>query len=632
MRKVYKSKKTMISLLIFTITLMAVVATSYFTANIYGATEVEYDVQNDWGGGATVDVIIYNSDSVNMDGWNLSWTFPGDQQIASLWNAEYTQSGSNVTVTNTEWNSIIPANGSISFGFNLTYSGTNTDPTDFVINGSSSSTATVKAASTTSTSQTTGTETTTPDDNSTKDAQITLSNNSISVSGSGAIASGNQVTISSAGQYSISGSISDGQIIVDTADEDKVEITLNSASINCSNSAPINIRSGEVILTLRGDNSTTDGESYNYDDSVDEEPNAAIFSKDDLTINGTGSITVNGNFNDGINCKDDLKISEGTINVTAVDDGLRGKESVEVNGGNITVNAQGDGIKADEENETEKGYVQIDGGVLNIKSGDDAINAFNLTEINDGTLSISATDKGLRSDNVVTVNGGNVNITKSDEGVEAKTITFNGGTTNIEATDDSLNATMGSRTEQDDGSQLIINDGELYLNSANGDSLDSNGSITIKGGTVAVHGPQSSIEVGADCNGPFTVSGGLVMIAGGNSSMTQYPDGASSQYSIAAMLTSSQANTSIICIKDTSGNELVKFKPKKTYYSIIFSSPDLKYDSTYSIYTGGTVSGGTETNGLITGGTYSGGTVQTTITINTSPTTTSGTFGGRRIR
>ena len=187
---------------------------------------------------------------------------------------------------------------------------------------------------------------------------------------------------------------------------------------------------------------------------------------------------------------------------------------------------------------------------------------------------------------------------------------------------------MGTYTVNNDNRQLLINNGTLYLSSVIGDTLDSNGIITIKGGTVAAHGPQSQPEVGADSNGTFTVTGGLVIVSGTNSFMTQYPTGSSSQYSIAAMLTSAQPANSIICVKDASGKELVKFKPKRSYYSVVFSSPELRQGSTYTIYTWGSVSGGTDTNGLITGGTYSGGTSQATITVNTSPTTTSGNFSG----
>jgi hypothetical protein len=463
------------------------------------------------------------------------------------------------------------------------------------------------------------------------DAQITLYSSSISVNGSGATASGNKVTITSAGLYTISGSISNGQIIVDTQDEEKVEITLNSASITCSNSAPINIKNGEVKLTLIGNNSITDGTSYLYDNAAEEEPNAAIFSKDDLTINGTGSLNIKANFNDGINCNDDLKISSGTINVTAVDDGLVGNESIEVNGGYITVNSQGDCLKVTDEEDTKKGYIQIDGGTLNLTTNsDDGLSAFRLVEVNDGTLTISAVSQGLKSDSEVVINGGSIKVTKCNEGIEAKSINITGGNLIIYATDDALNATMGSRTEANDGSQIYISGGTHYFNASNGDAIDSNGSFTMTGGIVAVSGPTSGVNVAIDVNGATTVSGGEFIGTSSNSRMNEYPNGSAQQYSMAIMLDSAQPANSIICIKNSSGNELVKFRAERSFSSIIYSSPQLIFGSTYTISVGGTVYGGTESNNIITGGTYSGGSTVATITLNSSPTTVIGNFGSSK--
>jgi hypothetical protein len=469
--------------------------------------------------------------------------------------------------------------------------------------------------------------TATPTNNNTESTQIILSSNSISVNGAGATANGSKVTISSAKLYTISGSISDGQIIVDTQDEEKVEITLNSVSITCLNSAPINIKNGEVKLTLVGNNVIADGTSYIYDDAAKEEPNAAIFSKDDLTIKGTGSLTVRANFNDGINCNDDLKISSGTINVTAVDDGLVGNESIEVNGGNITVNSKGDCLRVTEEDDIDKGDIQIDGGTLNLTTtDDDGLSAFRLVEVNDGTLTISALSQGLKSDTDVVINGGSIKVTKCKEGIEAKRIDIIGGNFIAYASDDALNGTMGERTERNDGSEVIISGGSHYLSASGGDAVDSNGTFTMTGGTVAACGPTSGPNVAIDVNGSTTVSGGEFIAASSNSRMNEYPNGASSQYAMAVMLTSAQPANSIICIRNSSGSELIKFRAERGFYAVIYSSPQLSYGSTYTISVGGTVSGGIESNYIITGGTYSGGSTVATITLNSSPTTTSGNF------
>lgn len=139
------------------------------------------------------------------------------------------------------------------------------------------------------------------------------------------------------------------------------------------------------------------------------------------------------------------------------------------------------------------------------------------------------------------------------------------------------------------------------------------------GGTVVVHGPQSSPEVGMDYNGTCNVSGGLLVISGTNSNMTQAPSTTSAQYSVKATTTSSVAAGTLFHIQDASGNDLVTFKPTRSYYSVVFSSASLKSGSTYSIYTGGT-STGTNTNGLYNGGTYSGGTFKKSFTVSSKVT------------
>jgi hypothetical protein len=460
------------------------------------------------------------------------------------------------------------------------------------------------------------------------ETRITLNNNSIDVDGTGASANGTTVTISSAGLYTVVGYISDGRIIVDSQDDEKVEITLNDASIHCSNSAPIYVKDGKVKLILEGTNSIHDGASYVYDNPAKEEPNAAIFSKDDLTIQGTGSLTLIANFNDGINCRDDLKISSGTINITAEDDGLVGNESLEINGGDITIDSHGDCLKVTDDDDPDKGDIQIDGGTLDLTSdGDDALSAAIAVEITDGTMTISTPNQAISSDHDVLMTGGRVEVTGCSEAIEAESINLAGGSFIVYASDDALNATMGDRTEIEDGSEIIISGGAHYLNAANGDAIDSNGSFLMTGGVLALDAPSSFVNVAIDVNGSTTVSGGELIVVSSNSGMNEYPNGSSPQYSMAVMLSSSQP-ASVLCVRDSSGNELIKFRTERTFYSVIYSSPQLQYGATYTILTGGSVSGGTESDHIISGGSYYGGSTAATITIDSSPTTVSGNFNG----
>ena len=224
------------------------------------------------------------------------------------------------------------------------------------------------------------------------DATITLGDN-ITVEGPGATADANKVTISSAGVYSVSGTLSDGQIIVDTEDAENVYLLLNGVNITCSNSSPIYIKSAKNAILVLSDNSEniiTDGEDYVYEDETKEEPDAAIFSKDDLTIRGNGSLTVAGNHKNGITSKDDFKITHGNINITSTDDGIKGRDSITIKGGNITVNAGGDGFKSNNDEDETKGYISLEGGTINITAAQDGIQAETDLTVAAGDITINS--------------------------------------------------------------------------------------------------------------------------------------------------------------------------------------------------------------------------------------------------
>ena len=201
---------------------------------------------------------------------------------------------------------------------------------------------------------------------------------------------GSKVTITGAGTYVLSGTLNDGQIVVDSDDKDSVRLVLNGAEITCSSSSAIWVKDGDTIITLADgtENTLTDGAEYTTD-SEDDTPKAAVYAKDDLTFNGTGSLTVNGNYKNGIQCKDALKFVSGTYTITAANNGLVGKDSVSVKDGTYTITSGGDGIKSTNTDETDKGYVIIDGGTFTITAEGDGIQAETLLRVNDGEFTIT---------------------------------------------------------------------------------------------------------------------------------------------------------------------------------------------------------------------------------------------------
>ncbi|MGL5379915.1 carbohydrate-binding domain-containing protein [Clostridium sp.] len=485
----------------------------------------------------------------------------------------------------------------------------------------------------------------------------------ISVNGNGVVIDNNIVKITAAGTYEVTGTLKDGQIIIEAGDEDNVDITLNGVNITSSNSSPIyskNAKNTTLILAYGTDNILTDSENYTYDDVEKEEPNATIFSKCDLKIKGSGSLVVNGNFNNGIASKDDLEIKNGNITVNAVNDGIKGKDSIEIADGNITVNCSGDSLQSSNDTDETKGYIAIDGGVFNlnskttenlslvsakgikaitgitinagefnINSSDDAIHSNNSVIINGGLLNLTTGDDGIHADATLDINGGEINVLESYEGLESEVININGGNITVVASDDGINAAGGNDSEALGGGRekdhfmssgngsINFNDGYVYVD-AKGDGIDANGSINMTGGVVIVNGPTDNGNGALDYDKTCNVNGGL-LIAAGSLGMMQSPSSSSTLNSVAVMLNSQEAKT-LIHIEDEEGNEVITFAPSKTYQSLVVSSPNIKTGSSYKVFLGGS-STGSEKGGLYSNGLYSGGEETLNFTVSENITT-----------
>jgi hypothetical protein len=345
-------------------------------------------------------------------------------------------------------------------------------------------------------------------------ALIKLDGDAITLEGNGATVSGRTITITSAGIYSISGTLNDGQILVNSADEGKVRLILNGATISSSTSAPIYISNADkVVITLADgmDNYISDGAAYVFETADTNEPNAAIFSNDDLTINGNGSLTVNANYNNGIASDDDLKIISGSIMVKAVNDGIKGKNSIAIKDGIITVNAGSDGLQSNNAEDVEKGSITIDGGTLNIIAGLDGMQAETKIMINGGSITLSSGggsingiskaddwgDRGMQNDPNTTVE------VDSKKGLKAGTaILISGGIIHIDSADDALNT----------NDSVTINGGEIALTSGD-DGIHANTTLEINGGMLTITKSYEGIE------------SSVITINGGNLRITASDDG-----------------------------------------------------------------------------------------------------------
>jgi hypothetical protein len=337
---------------------------------------------------------------------------------------------------------------------------------------------------------------------------IELNGNSITVNASGvATVDGSTVTITSAGTYRVSGSLTDGQIIVDTDDKETMRLILSGVDVGCSTSSPIYIIDAKkviIVLEENTENYVKDGASYVFKDTAEDEPNAAIFSKSDLTIFGDGLLNVDGNYNDGIASKDGLIIKSGTIIVNSVDDGIRGKDYLIVKSGEITVNSGGDGMKSDNANDATAGYISIENGVITITSGGDAIQATTDITITGGKIALTSgggsnttvyseiSAKGIKANVSVTIDGGTITANSADDAIHSNDkITINGGSFTISTGDDGFHA----------DSSLIINGGDITI-SKSYEGLES-ATITINNGRIHIMSSDDGVNVvgGNDASG-----------------------------------------------------------------------------------------------------------------------------------
>ena len=245
-----------------------------------------------------------------------------------------------------------------------------------------------------------------PRDDTNEITYIHLKGNSIEVDGKNVSVSGTTATITASGLYEIDGTLNDGQILVDVdkdQDEEMVHVVLNGVNITNSKNSPFAVMGAKDVRIFTAkdtQNFLTDAANYVFENGADE-PDAALFSKSDLRLAGEGTLTVKGNYNDGVTSKDDLDIDGGTLIVNAKDDGLRGKDSVVIRRGNVTVTSGGDGIKSDNTDaltlssdqedlyENIKGYIKIKEGTVTVTStGGDAMHAISFIEIEKGNIDI----------------------------------------------------------------------------------------------------------------------------------------------------------------------------------------------------------------------------------------------------
>lgn len=463
---------------------------------------------------------------------------------------------------------------------------------------------------------------------------VTLSDDGITGETDGVVINGQTVTITAEGTYIFSGTLSEGQIVVD-ADNAKVQIVFDNVDITCASSAAVYVKSAEkVFVTLAEGSQNTLRNTDEYVAIDDNNIDAVIFAKSDLTLNGTGSLTIVSAEGHGIVSKDDLKITGGTYDITAAGHALSGKDSVRIADGTFILTAEKDGIHAENADDEEEGYIYIAAGDFTITSDGDGMDASNIVQIEDGTFDITAGggdanslkthesdmpgepgggmylnggtyqidsaddsihsnanitiadgtytlatgDDGVHADDALIVNGGTITVTESYEGLEGLTVTINDGTIDITARDDGVNAA---------GEKMELNGGYIHI-LAGGDGVDSNGDLTINGGEIYIDGPSdngnSAIDYG-DRSSAYVNGGTLVAI--GSSGMAEGMSDSSKQKVLMVKL-GEQMEAGDVVLTDSEGNVIVSYTALKSYDCVIISTAEVESGATYTLTTSGT--------------------------------------------
>lgn len=338
---------------------------------------------------------------------------------------------------------------------------------------------------------------------------VTLSDDGITGETDGVVIKGQTVTITAEGTYIFSGTLSEGQIVVD-ADNAKVQIVFDNVDITCASSAAVYVKSAEkVFVTLAEGSQNTLRNTDEYVAIDDNNIDAVIFAKSDLTLNGTGSLTIISAEGHGIVSKDDLKITGGTYDITAAGHALLGKDSVRIADGTFILTAEKDGIHAENADDEEKGYIYIADGDFTITSDGDGMDASNIVQIEDGTFDITAgggAANSLKTHESDVPGGG---MPQNGERPDGESMPQMGEKPDGEnmpqdtTTDESGTSTKGIKA----GGGMYLNGGTYQIDSAD-DSIHSNANITIADGTYTL----ATGDDGVHADDALIVNGGTITV------------------------------------------------------------------------------------------------------------------------
>jgi len=417
--------------------------------------------------------------------------------------------------------------------------------------------------------------------------RIILSGDSASVEGGGASVNGSVISISASGEYTVSGKLNDGYILVNTGEDAKnVTITLEGADISCSTGAAIYCQQAKKLtinLASGTENLLTSGSGSEISKADESAQGAVIFSEDDLNIKGDGSLTITAYINNGITGKDDVKIKSGSLRINAANNGIRGSESVVIESGSVEINAKNDGIKSTSVTKENKGFITIEDGSISIISGGDGVSAAKELTINGGNISVSAagtellSGKAVKSGSTMTINGGVFDLASdTDKAISCgANIYINGGSFTLSSGKDGIASP----------SAVIINSGSFSITAAGdgiqaGEKGGSTGTVSLSNGSLCISAGSSPVNA----KGIFEISGGSLYASGNSKSVKNLNlKGISAVWFTSGSQLAAKSNVTVSAADDSFTASLT---PDRGYKLIIVAAPEIIGGNEYSMTAG----------------------------------------------
>lgn len=482
-------------------------------------------------------------------------------------------------------------------------------------------------------------------------SQITLADQTATVTGQGASFSDQTLTITQAGTYVLTGIGKNIKLVVEAADTDQVHLVFQNLTLEGEGTLLQINKAQEVVISLAEGSQNALTESQANDD---EEVKATIHSQVPLTLNGTGNLTLTALTKNALEVEDDLKVLGGTYTVKAANHGFKAEGALAIEAATLTIEAGKDGLHAEHDETTERANISLNPTQLSIAATEDGVDAGNELTIKGGTITVSQSEEGLEA-RVIRQLGGDVTIKSSDDGVNASAgsssktsdTSATSKTTDASATSNTAdtsssasqatatpaatsqadqankdkNATLpsppagqappqggqppqngqgpggmppGGQEESDPSLQIILEGGTLTID-AEGDGIDSNGTVSISGGSLVVNGSVQGGNGPLDAAGDITITGGTVWALGPSDMLQGFAQG-STQASITANIAGTAGQTLIIL--DAKGKEVARQTASKDFQAVIMSSADLVDGQTYTIQVEGTTQ--TATAALVT--------------------------------